>query len=385
VAANFEYNHENLTKWDGLSACWVQLPIHRVQELQTSKCIPEGYTGYEDTANDNKTMYEFHVDDIKDSRLLPELEDVLFGGLLSVQKDERFPEYIGRQVLGWGHDEVVADEKSHNAMTWLGPDGQQFLQPKDLGAAIHLSAFGKRQVGWHPQPTESQLGEINRSREGKKYLASEQAKRLYGDNPKRPLAADQCSSYWDMEPGANRDRYWTLANVAVQFENLCDVCAVMYPNERFLHVASLDNSTSHGGKREGSLDVNQMDMGFGGKQLVPEDVILGSEGCFGKHKGSKALPLGSKESFIFKDDDEGPSWLTPAQRLDGKYDKTLPEVKTRALKKTELVASLKAAMDVVSDGLNDKQSMAWLKALTGRHDMATHVKECKVKEGSTPL
>jgi hypothetical protein len=203
IARNIEYCVEVLTKWDFLSANWVQLTRERVGVLKEAKRINPLHDGYLyikegdgiDTKEDNGAkMSEYHVDDIDGSADLPELEGNGFGGCLSVRKDTLFPGE--REVYCMGHDEATAHEKSLNAMTWLGSKGQQPLRPKDLGTALHCSAFANRQLGWHPKPTEEQLDEINDRRAGTKFVAKEQAIKLFGTADKYPLEADKETFCW---------------------------------------------------------------------------------------------------------------------------------------------------------------------------------------------
>jgi hypothetical protein len=86
----------------------------------------------------------------------------------------------------FGHGEAVAHKKSQNTFTWLGQNGKQPLQPKDLGTALHMSAYTNQQVGWHPKPTILQLDEINGNCRSTKYLAEELAIKLYGTAKKQP-------------------------------------------------------------------------------------------------------------------------------------------------------------------------------------------------------
>jgi hypothetical protein len=192
VEANLLYCIDILTKYEFRSACWVQLKVERVKELQNEGQINESYEGYR---YDSNCMAEFHVDDIKDACDLPELESNELGGLLSVRKEELFPGT--RELLLFGHDEAVAHENAQNSFTWLGRNGEQPLRPKDLGTALHMSAYTNRQVGWHPKPTTLQLDEINGNRRGTNYLAEELAIKLYGTAVKHPLEAmDESFCWW---------------------------------------------------------------------------------------------------------------------------------------------------------------------------------------------
>ena len=84
------------------------------------------------------------------------------------------------QVMMWGKDEVVCDEKQLNAMSWYGTEGKLVVRPKDKGGAMHISGNKSREAGWMPTPTAAQLREINRRRAGSKYVAEDAAIEVLG-------------------------------------------------------------------------------------------------------------------------------------------------------------------------------------------------------------
>jgi hypothetical protein len=191
IEANLRYCINIVTNLEFRSACWVQLTAERAKELQGEGRINKSYVGY---MYDSNRMAEYHVDDVEGAYKLPELESSDAGGLLSVRKEALFPGT--RELLMFGHDEAVAHENSQNSFTWIGRGGEQPLRPKDLGTALHMSAYVSRQVGWHPKPSTMQLGEINFNRQGTKYLAEELAIKLYGTAEKNPLTAEDESFCW---------------------------------------------------------------------------------------------------------------------------------------------------------------------------------------------
>jgi hypothetical protein len=63
VEANLRYCINILTKYEFWLACWVQLMVEQVKELQSEGRINKSYEGYH---YDYNHMSAFHVDDIKD-------------------------------------------------------------------------------------------------------------------------------------------------------------------------------------------------------------------------------------------------------------------------------------------------------------------------------
>ena len=163
----------------------------RVAELKAEKRINPSYNGYQYELSNNVRMFEYHLDDITDRHTLPELASAAHGGLLSVRKPEG-----SKEVRLWGHDEVVANAKVMPIICWNGSKGQQPMFPKDIGSPQHNSALVCEQVGWNPRPSPEQLIIINANRRGTKYIADEQAIRLYGTAEKQDLTADNEIFQW---------------------------------------------------------------------------------------------------------------------------------------------------------------------------------------------
>jgi hypothetical protein len=316
----------------------VQLTAVRAAQLREENRINKDYLGYEsEDPNTGDRLAEYHVDDIEAVHTLPELEGVSYGGNLSVR-------IKGEPMMLWGHDEACAHEKAFNANVWLGHSGQQPLRPKDLGAALHISAFVNDCVGWAPRPSLEELAEINRRRYNTDFVAQEAAGRHYGTTKKPDLKDENLQAFtWIMRPGANRDGYWNLDQFVIQFENLADVCAVMYPNMK--HLVSLDNSANHRGKRPGGLDIVKMNKGYGGAQCemeettIPENVReLGVETF---ENGGRRLPPGSAQATSFQPGDEGPYYLKPEDRVYRQTIQYTGKMVSRKLRKNELITRLR--------------------------------------------
>ena len=73
-----------------------------------------------------------------------------------------------------------------------------------------------------------------------------------------------------------------------------------------------------------------MHRNFGGTQPKMHDSKI-VDGCLGPHSPT-TLELGELRRFSFQDTDEGPFWMSPAQRALKKMDKPKGTVKKRVLK-----------------------------------------------------
>ena len=374
IVDRIRYCLYHLVELDFVSAVWVHLSHARVLELQAEDRIMKDYFGFKFVNNQGQDMCEIHVDEVESSCLLPELQGVEKGGILSIRMPEESMEHIE-----WGHDEVVAHEKALRSRCWHGSNGEVPLRPKDLGTSRHLSAMFSRMFGWNPVISEDELTQVNANRQGTKYIAEEQAIKLYGSAEKEPLSSNEGSFYWSMRPGANNDGYWNLACFVVQLENLIDVCDVLYPG--YQHVISLDHSNNHGGKRVGGLDSNTLNVSFGGAQPIFSPSILNNDSCLGQHpKGhAEQLDVGDTQRYTFEEGDSGPYHMTPEQQVASKYDIDTGKEKITNLTKAQLIASI-AESNNAPDNL-DRKRLPALRAIAERMGLPTRTVERKITQG----
>jgi hypothetical protein len=87
-----------------------------------------------------------------------------FGGNLSVRRDKN-----KETIIVIGHDECIFRQYALTNKSWVGPQGQKTITPKDAGQGIMISAFQSRAFGFGMELNEQQMEEINFFREGKKY------------------------------------------------------------------------------------------------------------------------------------------------------------------------------------------------------------------------
>jgi hypothetical protein len=113
---------------------------------------------YTDQATQEK-MVEFHVD--ASDKLLLLLGHISgdFGGNLSV----RFPTGC-KQLIAFGHDESIFKQFLISLKTWIGPDGERNIAPKDDGLGVMISGFQTREFRFGVVVSDEQLKEVSEKR-----------------------------------------------------------------------------------------------------------------------------------------------------------------------------------------------------------------------------
>ena len=82
-----------------------------------------------------------------------------------------------------------------------------------------------------------------------------------------------------------------------------------------------------------------MSKNYGGKQRKMRNTkILTHEGYLGEY--DRILNPGDTQSMVFSDDDDGPFWMSPEDRLSRKYDCTVQGTTEKKYTKQELLLLL---------------------------------------------
>jgi len=307
---------------------WIQVTEQVAKKLEEEGEITKGSGYYYYDASREESMVEFHVD-VSDKLLLlgPINED--FGGNLSV----RFPTGC-KPLICFGHDESIYKQFLITKKTWIGPDGERNIVPKDDGLGVMVSAFQSREFGFGLVVSDEQLKEVNEKRKNTKYKDLKAAAEAGGskDGLKKPLT---CSPFVrTFEYGADSEGYWNYNHMVLQLEDCVDVLQYLYPQYDYIFL--FDHSSGHDKQREDGLNVKKMTKNFGGTQRKMRDTVIKQEkGYLGTYL-SKLKP-GDTQSMVFKETDDGPFWMSTEQRENTRLDKEVQDkVKTRTLRKEEL-------------------------------------------------
>ena len=141
----------------------------------------------------------------------------------------------------------------------------------------------------------------------------------------------------EFEYGASKEGYWCYEHMILQLEDCVDVVQTLYPEFDFLFM--FDHSCGHDRQRDDALNADHMSRGFGGKQKEMRSTKIKDVSYFGSFE--RTLNVGDTQFMQYKDDDEGPFYLTPEQRQQQKHDRTIHnEFVTKAKTKAELVTEL---------------------------------------------
>ena len=323
---------------------WIQ---KRVNEVGLQKLYANGELlktqGYR-FKKDGEEWIEFHVDD--HSEFFEEGAKCEYGGNLSV----RFPEGEN-PLIRIGQDEAIFKQYQVTTKAWKGPRGEIGLVPKDDGAGVMISGMISREAGFGFRYWNANLmEEVNELRQGQSYRDEEAAMEVYGRKCKHDL--EENPFVHKFEYGANRDGYWNSSHMVCQMENCADVLKVKFPSDKFDIELILDHSQGHDRLRPDGLSVTNMNLLFGGHQPKMRDSELTSEDHFGPFPRSlesfynedtrfyktkknqrykdfipncstaarQQLEIGDTQSMYFTAEDEGPFYLTAAEREAYKFD-----------------------------------------------------------------
>ena len=140
---------------------WVQVKEEIAKQLEQEGEIVTGSGYYYNCPLTFKKMVEFQVD--ASEKLLKYVAGDL-GGNLSV----RFPQGE-KPLICFGHDESIYKQFLLTKKSWIGPDGETNIVPKDDGLGVMISALQSREFGFGLLVTDEQLKEINEKQKHEKY------------------------------------------------------------------------------------------------------------------------------------------------------------------------------------------------------------------------
>ena len=200
------------------------------RSVEKRKRIPEddnrGYS-YVSTP-DNKSMVEFHVDDLP---FLHECVTIVgfgsFGGYLSIREPPG-----SKPLVIFGQDESVCNPFLLGNRQWVAPGGQQALLPK---------IEGLRETGFEVCISQMQLDEINYARRDQTFIVVDAALAIHGQALEKDLKQSPFVIYFELS--LNNEGYWTYNHMAIQFEDCIDCLKVLFPPFDFAFI--FDHSQGH--------------------------------------------------------------------------------------------------------------------------------------------
>ena len=110
-------------------------------------------TPYKYVNENNEKFFEFHVDNcekISSWTSWPDVDSAKFGGCLSVRKPEG-----SKPLIIFGQNECIFKQYVFTKKSWVGPQGQTAMTPKDEGQGLMMSPFVSRDFGFDFNITSS--------------------------------------------------------------------------------------------------------------------------------------------------------------------------------------------------------------------------------------
>jgi hypothetical protein len=350
---------------------WVQLTEEKAIELEESLTKPplQKNVAYNYATPEGVSMREYHLDTHKVFYDYVTANNKQYGGDLSVRL--RVGE---RPVMLVGQDESTFHQFVFSKKQWKGPNGKAFLMPKSEGEIYMASGFTAREfgLGLGSRLTPEVRNEINAShRQNKDYVSTADAELVKTRRNKTDFngSYDPCLAFF--RTGVQHEGYWNSSHAKLQLEDVVDALTTIFP--QFDLVFLFDQSSGHTKMRIDSLHMRNMNVSHGGSVGKMHDTIILE---VGPHP--RILNVNDKQVMYFVDEDDGPFWTTPAQRVATKHDRQLGTAKSRAKTKIELLKDLRQSG---YDTTKQRYLKEDLLALCGQRNLPTTVEEQGVKEG----
>ena len=271
---------------------WIQMSKVKYDEMISQGYIING-TGFEykNSKDENKTYYEFHVDDHPDFSCSSwhNSELAVFGGNLSVRKPTDT-----KPLIIFGQDECIFKQYVFKKKAWHGPNGETALVPKDEGQGLMISAFVSRDYGFGFELSSYQLSIINNKRRGESYIDKDAAVLKRGKPTKDPLVTSPFVR--TLEYGSGNSGYWSYDDMILQLEDCVD-CLKAINNEKYDYLFLFDHSNGHDRLRPDGLSEKKILKYFGGKQPVMRNTKIEDETYLGPFDHPLKLKVGDTQIF----------------------------------------------------------------------------------------
>ena len=168
------------------------------------------------------------------------------------------------------------------------------------------------------------------------------------------------------EYGENREGYWTYSNMVIQFEDAVHVLRVMHPTFDFVFL--FDHSSGHATQRPNGLNHNRMNCSYGGKAARMQTTLIEQEqGYLGRFP--RTLEPGDTQSLVFTNSDNGPFWLSDAEREGCRHDKRFGTFNAVKLTNTEMKQEL--GNKGISEEVTSQKNTRQLRDLCLQHEIPT--------------
>ena len=163
-------------------------------------------------------------------------------------------------------------------------------------------------------------------------------------------------------------------------EDVLDVIGTLFGN-KYSILLFFDHSCDHDRAHPDSLSTTNMNIFYGGKQITPHDSVIKSSSSFlgqfhyPNHECTQ-LSVGDSQSFIFKDTDTGPFWMTHEERITHRNDHHTGNFRKRKKTGAELKDDLEQVL-----GYKIKKKVAEMKVMAVEHNISLDITTEIVNKG----
>ena len=120
----------------------------------------------------------------------------------------------------------------------------------------------------------------------------------------------------------------------IQLEDCVDCLEVIFPTFDFVFL--FDQSSGHTKLRVDGLNANNMNVSYGGVINEMHNTEIKELGPF-----TAQLSIGDTQVMSFVDEDAGPFWMTPKERIRLREDEVVERFTTKEKNKSELLIALR--------------------------------------------
>jgi hypothetical protein len=207
-----------------------------------------------------------------------------------------------------GHEAVLLYIKILDSTNWTKGN-----HPKRGGYRCDDICLCSSEFGFGLTLSQQQLQKVNKARQATKSSDQEAEKEIRGNFYKDPL--DNSPFVLKFKYGANNQGYWKYDHMVLQIENCIDVLKNLWLQLDYVFL--FDHSCGHDRRRPGGRTTKSLNKGFGGTQTNMKELKIeaDNEDTIGPHATKLTLKLGDIQSMQFSSTDDGPCWMSPAQRL----------------------------------------------------------------------
>ena len=143
----------------------------------------------------------------------------------------------------------------------------------------------------------------------------------------------------DLKYSTNNKGYWTYYDMIMQVEDCIDCLNVINKNE-YQYLFLFNHSNRHDCTAPDASKADAIRKHYGGKQPRMHNTVIENDNFLGPYQPQCKLQVSQTQNMTFKENDIGPYYLTPQQRLEQRFDR-VTGTKTIKLTKPQLIIKLK--------------------------------------------